>query len=310
MPNKILWCNETLNVVVGCSPVSAGCDNCYAARMASRFSGMGEQFQGLTLPSFGKYTWSGDIEFHAERLGKPFRWKKPRRIFITSLGDLWHPSISNEQIAAVFGVIAACPQHIFMDLTKRPDRRLEWFDWIGKIGIRLSRIVLTNPSVCGPESSVCAMYSKKHMAQTSPIDRFLTACEFPPWPPTNYWCGVSVEDQRTADERIPLLLQTPAEKHFVSYEPAIEGVDFDKWIGFENEYKTRIGCNSNERSIGKISLIITGAETGPHKRPMDLDWARSVRDQCAAACVPFWFKKDSYGNEVLDGMEHHPEFWK
>jgi protein gp37 len=111
------------------------------------------------------------------------------------------------------------------------------------------------------------------------------------WPPPNYWAGVSVENQITANERIPLLIRTPAAKRFVSFEPAIGWVEF-------------------YREIFDLDLVIVGAETGPGKRPMDLDWARSVRDQCAAAGVPFWFKKDSYGNETLDGVTHHPEFWR
>lgn len=269
MSNPIKWCDETLNVVVGCSPVSEGCANCYAARMASRFREVGEQFEGLVgefIEAEAGYTngpFNGTVRFKPERLEKPFKWKKPRRIFVTSMGDLWHKEVTNEQIAAVFNVIAATPYHIYLDLTKRPARRSEWFKWVKE-----------------NSGHVCAKFPS--------IKVSIQFCE--EWPPPNYWYGVSVENQRTANERIPVLLQTPASKRFVSLEPCLGPVDLT--------------------DIVTLDFVIVGAETGPGKRPMDLDWARSVRDQCESAGVHFWFKKDSDGNETLDGVEHHPEFWR
>lgn len=301
MSNKIGWCTDTLNPVVGCSPVSEGCNNCYAARMASRFCKTGEPFNGLVqrgfeIPPNGKCNpqFLNKTRFYPDLLEKPFHWKKTRRIFITSMGDLWHPSVTNEEIAEVFGVIAECPQHIFLDLTKRPERRLEWFDWL-----KISR---------------------------TPFDHeykiYLSIGNIFEKPLPNYWCGVSVENQKTADDRIPLLLQTPAAKRFMSYEPALEEIwIFEYFRSLKSNHVPKgphgrnLPCPTRNKSeFGEwcscgIDMVICGAETGPHKRHMNLDWARSVRDQCAASGVHFWFKKDSDGNETLDVVEHHPEFW-
>lgn len=287
MSNPIGWCDTTWNPIVGCSPVSSGCDNCYAARIASRFRKNGEQFAGMVTslwPMAPRF--SGSISFHPERLEQPFHWRKPRRIFVCSMGDLFHDSVTNDQIAAVFGVIAACPQHTFMILTKRPARALKTFD--SNFGLEtfeqtVAREASNFGTVWDSRGNNEWLYSsvpqniKKRRAWSFPLP--------------NLWIGVSVEDQKTADERLWRSLEIPSSHHFVSYEPAISGVDFD--------FLTQ-----------DFDLIICGSETGPRKRPMDLDWARSVRDQCAAAGVPFWFKKDSDGNETLDGVTHHPEFWR
>jgi len=262
--------------------------------MASRFRQEGEEFAGLTgkdecncgyycdCDGYSKGPFNGTVKFKPNRLEKPFHWKKPRRIFVTSMGDLWHPSVTREQRAAVFGVICSTP-HIYLDLTKRPENRLEWFSekrtteqWMEWL-----RLHMNDNGIKGkPNSS---------------------------WPPPNYWSGVSVEDQKTADDRIPLLLHTSAAKRFVSYEPALGPLNFSSI----QDGRTRpMEFSARYLPFAAMSLIICGAETGPHKRPMSLDWARSVRDQCKAAGVHFWFKKDSYGNETLDGVDHHPEFWR
>jgi protein gp37 len=136
-----------------------------------------------------------------------------------------------------------------------------------------------------------------------------------PFPLPNYWAGVSVEDQPTADVRVSLLFKTPTAKRFVSYEPPLDGINFNFAIQCDhncNEYQEDWcpGTSGLCMCQQTPNLIICGAETGPRRRMMNLDWARSVRDQCAAAGVPFWFKKDSEGNETLDGVEHKPEFWR
>jgi protein gp37 len=123
----IEWTDRTWNVVRGCSRVSPGCDNCYAMGQAHRFAGPGKPFDGLT-----RYTakrgvdWAGFARFVPEKLAEPLSWRKPQRIFVNSMSDLFHESLSNEEIAAVFGVMAACPQHTFQILTKRPKRMREW----------------------------------------------------------------------------------------------------------------------------------------------------------------------------------------
>ena len=126
MSSKILWCNETWNPVRGCSRVSAGCENCYAELMAARFSGPGLWGEGLAKFVHGKPHWTGKIKLVEERLEQPLRWKKPRRIFVNSVSDLFHPDVPDEFIAAVFAVMANCQQHTFLILTKRPERMLSF----------------------------------------------------------------------------------------------------------------------------------------------------------------------------------------
>lgn len=115
-----------------------------------------------------------------------------------------------------------------------------------------------------------------------------------------WYFGVSVEDQRTANERIPTLLQIPAAKRFISYEPTLSSVDFTPWL-FDGARKSGGKYAKDEYPTGAISWIICGAETGPGARPADLAWFRSVRDQCQAAGVPFWLKQVTRrGDRVLD----------
>jgi protein gp37 len=322
MKNPIGWCDETLNVTVGCSPVSSGCDHCYAARVAQRLCQCGEQYDGIIggfCVSKAEYigsSFNGSTRFYPERLEKPFHWKRPRRIFVNSMGDLFHHNVTNEQIAAVFGVIACCPQHQFFILTKRVDRMLDWytnyFDIPNSGGLRKIEVVICEADAIGALSMTDNGWSfvvKHGVGDGSIFDSRA------PWPLPNLWLGVSVEDQPTADTRIPLLFQTPAANRFVSYEPALGELRFtyDNTLGMPIHCCAGHECGCRGMPIEPppyLDLIVCGAETGPRRRQMNLDWARRVRNQCAAAGVPFWFERDSNGNETLDGVEHHPEFWK
>jgi len=110
--------------------------------------------------------------------------------------------------------------------------------------------------------------------------------------PSNIWLGVSVENQKTADERIPILLQIPAAVRFVSCEPLLEAIDFSSFLPY-----------GETRQFGTISQIIAGIETGPGARPAHPNWFRKVRDQCIAAGVPYFLKKAPDGTRLLDGEE-------
>lgn len=125
---EIEWTDATWNPVRGCSRVSPGCDNCYAMHVAHRFSGPGMPYEGLTVLRKGKTDWAGIARFVPDHLSDPLRWTKPRHVFVNSVSDLFHHTVSNEQIAAVFGVMAASPRHTFQVLTKRPERMVEWFE--------------------------------------------------------------------------------------------------------------------------------------------------------------------------------------
>jgi protein gp37 len=276
MTTKIEWATDTINPLIGCSPVSPGCENCFAARMAERHKHMGtEGYADLTHG--GK--WTGNTRFVPEQMEKVLRWRKPRRIFWCSMGDMFHEGNTDEQIAACFGIMATTPQHTHLVLTKRSERALEWFGWTLRQPYRGHH----------KATDVCARACE---ALGIPFDPW--AYVLVPWPLPNVWLGVTAEDQQRADERIPVLLEIPATKRFVSLEPLLSAIelahDWDHgWMPFN-------------RSGAYLDWVICGAETGPGKRPMDLAWARSILRQCRAANVPFFFKKDSDGNRELDGQ--------
>jgi protein gp37 len=266
--SKIAWTDTTWNPIRGCSKVSLGCTNCYAERMAARFAGPGQPYVGLIKNGH----WNGTVRLVTEHLGDPLRWKQPRRIFVNSMSDLFHESLAFEDIASIFGIMAASPRHTFQILTKRPAQMLEFFQ-------RIQR----------PR---------------------LDVRDFGTWPLPNVWIGVSVENQQTADERIPILLQVPAAVRWVSLEPLLGPVDLDLprcEIHDRNELSMNgsvcNGCASDGYSgelswghwldplNGGISWVVAGGESGPSARPSNPSWFRSLRDQCAEAGVPFLFKQ-------------------
>lgn len=217
----IQWTDATWNPVRGCSRVSPGCDNCYAMRQAHRFSNPGGPYEGLTTLRKGKVDWAGSARLIPEMLDQPLRWRKPRRIFVNSMSDLFHSSLTNEEIAAVFGVMAAAPQHTFQVLTKRPERMVEWFKWVQESEgdpwtTCLRETVCWVPTDAGNGITEDGVY--RHGVEGAEL-----------WPLPNVWPGVSVENQATADKRIPLLLSTPAAVRFISAEPLLGPIDLKGW---------------------------------------------------------------------------------
>ncbi len=278
--SKIEWCDATWNPIVGCSRVSKGCENCYAERVAFRFK---------HLPKFGAvikqngHGWNGAVHFDENALLQPLKWKKPRRIFVCSMGDLFHEKVSNEWIDKVYAIMALCPQHTFMVLTKRPERMREYF-----------RLDTTLPAVNTLAAAWDYMTPKQYQEMVKkPIS----------WPLPNVWHGVSVEDQRTANERIPILLRTQSAIRFISAEPLLGEIDlkrlsqdFDDGMGFfvdsclnGKRFNQEYGDYDNEAT--KLDWVIAGGESGKNARPMHPDWVRKLRDDCTAANVPFFFKQ-------------------
>jgi protein gp37 len=260
----IEWTDSTWNPLRGCSRVSDGCRNCYAEKVAGRFSGAGLPYEGLARMVNGQAQWTGKIDLVEKHLEDPLKWKEPRRIFVNSMSDLFHPSVSDEWIDSIFAVMALCPQHTFQVLTKRPSRMRRYL-------------------------------SEAEMSIRDDI-KFEKAAETLQWPLANVWLGVSVENQRAADERIPLLLQTPAAVRFASCEPLLGAVRLDRIgeepEGYLNAMAAVIHCDGRgTKSITGIDWVICGGESGPDARPMHPDWARLLRDQCKAAAVPFFFKQ-------------------
>lgn len=288
---SIQWTDRTWNPVRGCSRVSPGCDNCYAMRQAHRFSGDGKPYEGLTVLRKGKVDWRGHARLVPEMLDQPLRWKKPARIFVNSMSDLFHSSLSNEEIAAVLGVMAACPQHTFQILTKRPERMVEWFNWLAWFPASLG-----GPTVNAGRGARWHTQQYLHDLKVyDPLQPWV-------WPLPNVWLGVSVEDQKTADRRIPLLLKTPAAVRFVSAEPLLESVAFERSFfsgATERRYNWLDGKGIEFSADGgagmwtdpHIDWVIVGGESGHGARPCDTLWSSSVAEQCASARVPCFVKQ-------------------
>lgn len=235
---KIEWADMTVNPIVGCSKCSPGCDNCYAERMAARLAKnpkTAEKYAGV-VDDAGK--WTGKINFDNSCFySLP---KKPRHIFIGSMCDMFHENVDHGILSyCLMTINTMLRQHIFMLLTKRPEKMKE---------VITKRIYQGRNPVMG-----------------------------------NLWLGVTVCNQTEADEKIPILLQTPAAKRFVSIEPMLGPVDLDK-DEFLSPWRSQDGASQF------LDWVICGGETGPDARPTHPDWVRPLRDQCAAAGVPFFFK--------------------
>lgn len=265
--SKIEWTDSTWNPIRGCTRVSEGCRNCYAERVAARFSGEGQPYEGLARMTSQGPLWTGKIKLVEEHLNDPLRWKKPRLIFVNSMSDLFHEGVPDSFIDRVFAVMALSPQHTFQVLTKRPERMSRYL-WSAERRVA---------SLAGYSTNEGDWYK---------------------WPLKNVWLGVSIEDQKTADERIPLLLQTPAAVRWLSAEPLLGPINF-RWEPYAHEatgetyreYLERHGKVNQYEALRQISWVVAGGESGPGARPMHPDWARSLRDQCAEARVPFFFKQ-------------------
>ena len=261
--SKIEWCDETINPIIGCSKISEGCKNCYAARMARRLAGNPATPQYKNIAD-----WDGETAFVSSVLKRiP---GKGKRLFVGSMGGLFHDSVSEEWINKVCANIINNRRHTFLILTKRPKRMNEYF---GKLWKKFEMASVYNLAC--------------------PTIRFIP----------NLWLGVTCENQRTADERIPLLLQTPAAKRFVSVEPMLEPISLA-------EYYKEEGNGSYSVWLDYLDWVICGAETGPRKRPMNQEWAEDLHAQCRKASVPFFGKKDSDGNALKVGGEIVREFPK
>lgn len=283
MTTNISWTDEVWNPVTGCSRVSEGCRNCYAAKLAPRLAGMGQK--GYTKLPWTARNATQNVFLHADRLDKPLGWKKPRRIFVNSMSDLFHELVPFEFIGAVFGVMAAAPNHTFQVLTKRPERMVEFFTWVEERYPDL--FPFGEPQYPMDANAVMQFLPPDLMTHVSADDLA------PPWPLPNVWLGTSVEDQRAADERIPHLLRTPAAVRFLSCEPLIGPVNITDQPWWDWRYTWDFYKIAFPDAGPPIHWVIAGGESGPNHRPLDHAWMRSLRDQTQAAGVPFWAKQDS-----------------
>jgi protein gp37 len=258
---SIEWTDASWNPIVGCTEISPGCANCYAARLAATRLKNTPQYKDLAVIGThirggcdqeiqrDKPRWTEQLRVLPERLNEPLDWRKPRRIFVCDMGDLFHEAVGFAYIVRIFDVMMRCQAHTFQILTKRAERMQQFF-------------------------RECSVKT--------------------PWPLPNVWLGVSVENQHFADARIPLLLATPAAVRWISAEPLLGPVDLAK------------ACEVSKHPQGlgrRLDWIVCGGESGPNARPMALEWARSLRDQCQAAAVPFFFKQWGAWRPAFDQYE-------
>ena len=240
MPTKIEWTDETWNPVTGCTKISAGCANCYAERMSKRLA--------------GRFGYPADEPFrvtlHPDRLHQPDYWKKPRLVFVVSMGDLFHEDVPYEFCGRVWAHFDANPRHTFQVLTKRPE----------------------------------TMWDVAHNIPCGTLP--------------NVWLGVTTENQQCADERIPILLDTPAAVRFVSVEPMLGPVNISGWLVPPPPHWP-------DHDHPWLDWVIIGCESGPGRRPMELEWAVDLVRQCQAAGVPVFVKQIGVKGKV----SHNPEEW-
>jgi protein gp37 len=288
--SDIEWTDATWNPVAGCTPVSPGCLQCYAAGMAIRLEAMGQRDyqhqdgQPIAHRHNGRAVFTGLVRTLPDKLGVPLHWKKPRRIFVNSMSDLFHEAVLFEFIDRVFAVMALCPQHTFQVLTKRPERMAEWAN------DRTRRMWHDDSPMVMAMADLSAKLEPRGDAQNERrvMEKYLGAIapDRGMWPLPNVWLGTSVENQAAADERIPHLLKCPAAVRFLSCEPLLGAVEFSN-VGERADAVAQLG----RKALAGISWVIVGGESGPGARPCDVTWIRSIVRQCQAAGVPCFVKQ-------------------
>lgn len=320
----IEWTDATWNVINGCSVVSPGCTNCYAMRLAgTRFRNHPTR-HGLTTDSKAGPVWNGQVRFNEKVLHQPLNWTRPRRIFVCAHGDLFHEAVPDAWIDHVFAVMALSPQHVFQVLTKRPERMRAYLADPEAVH-RIYELACDLVVIDGAASGVVLVAPGVDPALAPPgrpvhIGR---------WPLLNVWLGVSAEDQARADERIPILLNTPAAIRWLSAEPLLGPIDLTEVIDRRTPHAIRrnvieareanpahhqlVGILGPDYPYTRLDWVVAGGESGPGARPMHPDWVHQLRDQCAQANVPFLFKQwgdwapvCDIDTDALDDKLYHP----
>lgn len=292
--SKIEWTDSTWNPVTGCTKVSTGCKNCYAERIHPRFR---------TGPF-------NEVKLHEHKLAEPLHWKKPRNIFVCSRSDLFHPSVPDMIIHRVFALASLTPWHTYQILTKRPERMLAYSKKYENLFVDGASDEITHFL---QETSFKGTEWRESVTRDEEDLKDVDYEYHGDLPLPNVWLGVSCEDQKTADERIPLLFATPAAIRFASCEPLLGPINLDRlsqhgmsWL--EGLSGRRITNNVVEKTHRLLDWVIVGGESGPHARPTHPNWVRSLRDQCREASVPFFFKQ--WGEWIPASQYFHTQLIK
>lgn len=314
--SKIEWTDTTWNPITGCTKISEGCRNCYAERMSKRLAGR------CGYPKDDPFK----VTVHSDKYLEPLTWRKPRRVFVNSMSDLFHQDVQDEWILAVFVAMGLTyehtgemkeispgykvgihkSKHTFMILTKRPERMRNF----------INRLTSKEPD---EEWDKKAHYYSSQLAGMNgailPGNAIFTFSQWIQDGMPGLWLGVSIENQAAADERIPLLLQTPAPVRFISAEPLLGKIDIQQINEREAILFPLIGQfitdGMNEPwslKYGGLDWVIVGGESGPGARPMHPDWVRSLRDQCKEAGTKFFFKQWGEWETFYDREKDDPDW--
>lgn len=314
----IEWCDQAWPIVNGCRRVSPGCGGasgvggCYAERLAATRLRNSPKYAGLAIYQPGRGPqWTGKSRLWLPDLEMPLRLRKPSRIFVADMGDLFFEEVSDADIDQVFAVMALAERHTFQVLTKRSERMRRYFE--GDPRARWADAAM--PLIGAPCLGDDAQHEK---ISSGPIAL------------TNVWLGVSAENQKYADERIPDLLETPAAVRWVSYEPALSPINFRGWIGGADDGGNCLRCGLRVWADDEMNhlcpdgflepslhWIVVGGESGPGARPFDVAWARSTVAQCKAAGVACFVKQlgllpwelDETGEVILFRDRHPDVYW-
>ena len=294
--SNIEWTDATWNPSTGCTKISPGCAHCYI-ETTPPFRMEGRKFVKGQIP----------LRLHRDRLDKPLHWRKPKRVFVNSLSDLFHEDVPDEFIDRVFAVMALCPQHTFQVLTKRAERMHQ-------------QVTRLSKSIKPLEAAA------REMGHTFNFQGFSLL----PWPIRNVWLGVSAERQQEADERIPWLLKTPAAVRFVSAEPLLGPIDFrkiavpgtppDAWLRPVHECREidalegmsfhPLGHGALGFNCPKLNWVIVGGESGHGARACDVRWVQGIVDQCKRTRVACFVKQLGARIVIEDasGDKSHPAY--
>lgn len=289
---KIEWADASWPVVNGCRRISPGCEHCYAERLISTRLAHMPKYKSLAVYGKNGPRWTGESRLWRQDLILPIRWRRPRRIFVADMGDLFFEEVTDAEIDEVFGVMWACrymggrrgddgfPGHTFQILTKRAERMRDYMSQ--------------------DRRKKWAYAAVRHGGGENP-DPLFDSIVFAEGPHPRIWLGVSIEDQKRAEERMPFLQQTPAAVRWASIEPLLEHVDVSTWLtrrdiadfhAFTPEARAAYGKDGPRELLRRgLDWVVVGAESGPQARPFEIEWARSVVAQCKDAKVACFVKQ-------------------
>lgn len=279
----IEWVDSTWNPIRGCQAVSAGCANCWAERIAGRFAEKGQTYYKIATMVNGKPKWTGKVQWAGDKFWDPLDWKNPRRILVGNMADLFYPKVDEAWRDYIFGLICMCARHTFLVQTKYVAEMRDYF---------------ANPKVWGRiEKAARENYKERYKSRYASSEHLVG-------PLRNVWLGVSVEDQATADGRIPILQEIDTPLRWVQAAPIIDKISLAKYL--------------QKGRRPKIDWVIADGESGEDARPCDPAWMRQLRDECQASKTAFFLHQwgawlpatTDQLHEMYGEIKPYLQFWK